>query len=98
MYFRLFGDYHEVHKYVACSHQVLGKYELAREHYKKAKADANLDALILGGILYDRLGDAERADQAWRKGIELIKPMLEAYSDNTRMRLLPACFYGLLGE
>ena len=72
-------------------------YELAREHYEKAMADSHLDTFLFGGILCERLGDTDRARQAWRKGIALIEPKLEAYPDNTRMRLLLACFYGFLG-
>ena len=95
---RLFGDYHEVHNFVAHSHAILGNEELAREHYDKAMADSNLDALVFGGMFLDRLGDRELAENAWRRGIELTKPKVELYPDNQRMRLLLACFYGLLGE
>ncbi len=102
-FFRLFGDYHEVHNYVAYSYQLLGNHERAREHYEKAiksspSGDPNLESLLFRGILMDQLGDRAQAEKAWWAGVESVTAKLEAYPDNAGMRLLLACFYGLLGE
>ena len=102
-FFRLFGDYHEVHNYVAQSYQLLGNYERAREHYEKAiksspSGDPHLESLLFGGILMDQLGDRAQAEKAWRAGVESLTAKLEAYPDNPGIRLFLACFYGLLGE
>ena len=50
------------------------------------------------GLLFDRLGERGRAEEAWRRGIELVQPTLETYPDNNQFRLFLACFHGLLGE
>jgi tetratricopeptide (TPR) repeat protein len=102
-FLRLFGDYHETHNYLAFAHQLLGNYETAREHYEKAithspPGEPNFDSLVFAGILLDELGERERAEEVWRRGVEELKPRLEAYPDNFRTRSILACFYGLLGE
>ncbi len=110
-YFRRFGDDPEIHMYVGFAHHLLGRYEGARAHYEKATGlgmpqeatptfapERTLDAVLFGGLLYEQLGEPDRAIETWRRGVDVVKPKLEAFPDNVRLRLLSASFYGLLGE
>ena len=98
LYFRRFGDDEAIHTFVATSHHSLDNVERAREHYEKATAVPNPQQLYYAGLFFDQLGERERAEEAWRRGVETLEPKLEAYPDNTRMRSYLASFYGLLGE
>ena len=111
-YFNRFGDNQTVHSWVGVSYQLRADLARAQEHYLKASqlvsttsssADSpgshqKLVGFLFSGLIYERLGDDARAEQTWRRGVELLTPRLEAYPDNVKMRLFLACFYGVLGE
>ena len=98
VYFGRFGDDEEIHSQVAYSHHSLGNVERAREHYRKATSSSYPSALLSAGLFFDQVGERERAEEAWRRGVEMLEPKLEAYPDDMRTRLSLACFYRLLGE
>jgi tetratricopeptide (TPR) repeat protein len=100
-YSQRFGYDQVVHTKVAHSYFVLGDDRGAREHYDKATSlpDPQYhDAFVFAGLLHDRTGERGRAEAVWRRGIELVEPLLQAEPDNVRMRLLLAIFHGLLGQ
>jgi len=97
-YFRLFGDYHDLHAYVAHTHNILGNTELALEHYEKSMSYGNVEALTFGGMLYADSGDPAKARLVWQQGVAMIVAKLEAYPDNPYLRLSLATLYGLLGD
>jgi TolB-like protein len=110
-YLRRFGDDPETHMWMAMDQHVLGHAESAREHYEMATglgsqqdvmagftSGRTLEALLFGGLLYEQLGERDRAEEAWSLGVDLAKPRLEVHPDNMRLRLSLASFYGLLGE
>ena len=105
VYLQRFGDDQEIHALLGASYQLLGHHERAQEHYEKAidlemlsSSSATPYALVWAGSFFDQIGERERAEEVWRRGVELLEPKLEAYPDNIRMRLYLAGFYGLLGE
>ncbi len=106
---RRFGDDDLVQTQVALAYHSLGDYARARESYDKATAFASepssaipsfesIRALLFSGALYDRVGQRERAEVTWQKGIELVVPMLEVDPGAVGMRLLLASFHGFLGH
>jgi tetratricopeptide (TPR) repeat protein len=98
VYFGRFGDDEILHDQVARAHHALGHFERARQHYEKAMALSHPAAFLGAGLLFDQLGERERAERAWRRGKEILEPKVEAYPGDARAAAYLACFYGLLGE
>jgi TolB-like protein len=105
-YFDRFGDDAETHVWVGVAHDLLGHHERARAHYAKASGDTSASeaanpkflGLLFGGLHANRLGERERAEDTWRRGVSLAESSLRDYADNVRIRLFLACFHTLLGE
>ncbi|HXV60342.1 MAG TPA: hypothetical protein VEK15_06575, partial [Vicinamibacteria bacterium] len=108
-YLRRFGDDPEIHMFVAFAHHLLGHTERARGHYEQAvglpargdstaEATAEPAALFFGGLLYEQLGEPDRATELWQLGVDIYRPRLEESPDNRRFGLILAGFYGLLGD
>jgi tetratricopeptide (TPR) repeat protein len=99
---RRFGDDPEVHTWIGLSYHSLGDLEQARIHYEKANdlfgEDTNFYVLMFTGNLYKQMGMTEKARETWLRGVEQLKPRLDAYPDNYRMRGLLAWLYCLLGD
>jgi serine/threonine protein kinase/TolB-like protein/tetratricopeptide (TPR) repeat protein len=98
VYFSRFGDDALLHDQVARAHHALGHPERARQHYEKATAVSYPVAFFGLGLLFEQLGERERAEEAWRRGVELLAPRLKASPDDPHTATYLACFYGLLGE
>jgi tetratricopeptide (TPR) repeat protein len=64
-YLTRFGDMDALlHDQVARAHHALGHFERARQHYEKAMAVSYPTAFLGAGLLFDQLGERERAEQA----------------------------------
>lgn len=104
-YFRLFGDYAELHMYIAFHHHLWGNTELARQHYELAlevgespvapNAGGTIDAWLFAGMLFEQLEDATGARRTWQQGRELA---LLAEPDNSRLALVLASLRAVLGD
>lgn len=93
-----FGDDELLHIEVAIAHHALGHLERALQHYEKAMAVSYQPAFLGAGLLLDQMGERERAEEAWRRGVEILEPTLDAFPDDARTATYLACYYGLLGE
>ena len=106
-YFLIVGDDPEVHKYVAFEHHMLGNTELARDHYeiamglggsRGAPSAGDLEAFLFGGMLFEQLGDADVAEEAWQRGKGIAEQALQSAPDNPHLGLMLASFYAVLGK
>ena len=111
-YLNRFGANDQLHFFLGMAYHRLGDLNRAQEHYQKASglagatsslmrasvSHANLQGLLYSGLIYERLGNHARAKEIWRRGVQLLRPELEAYPEKVKMRVFLACFYGVLGK
>jgi len=106
-YLRLSGYTADIHRYVAFHHHVFDDMELARDHYEAAMglggsagaaSAGDLEALLFGGMLFDQLGDATGAQEAWQRGKEIAEQARQLAPDNPHLGLMLASFHAVLGE
>jgi serine/threonine protein kinase/tetratricopeptide (TPR) repeat protein len=98
VYLARFGDDSLLHDQVARAHHALGHFDRARQHYEKAMAVSYPIAFLGAGLLFDQLGERERAEEVWRRGARILEPRLKTAPDDPHTATYLACFYGLLGE
>ncbi len=99
-YLRRFGDDAMVHTHVAVSHQILASGNRALEHYEKALEFTSTHFLTLyyGGLFFEKVGEHDRAEEVWQRGVKLFEADLELHPDHALLRFVLASLYGLLGE
>ncbi len=98
-YLRRFGEDVDIHLNIAMAHHAAGDFTRAREHYEATRGeDLGLFAFDVLGLLLERLGERENALQTWRRGLEVLRPGLEAHPDNLPLLTYVAVLYALLGE
>ena len=111
-YLSRFGDDQLIQIILALSYHRMGSLRLARKRYEDAidmgwresattgsfAAKSNLHAFLFGGLFFHQIGERNRAELIWRRGVELAEPLVDAYSDHFGLRTYLAAFYGLLGE
>ena len=100
-YVRRFGESGFLQPWVGTAHYFLGNYDEARELYSKALTAEGDDppwAHFFAGLFFDEMGERERAEEVWYRGIEVTKRTLDDYPDHVGMRLFLASFLGLVGE
>jgi len=104
IYLQRYGDDPEVHMYLAMAHHGLENTVKALEHYElaigqeAAWAERVPEAMVFSGLLYDRLGETDRAADLWQLGVDVFTAKVEESPRNGRMINMLACFYGLLGD
>jgi TolB-like protein len=100
-YVRRFGESRFLPPWVGTAHYFLGNYDEARELYNKALTVEGNDppwAQFFAGLFFDEMGERERAEEVWYRGIEVTKLALDDYPGHVGMRLFLAIFLGLVGE
>jgi tetratricopeptide (TPR) repeat protein len=102
-YFEQFGDDPDLRDFVAFAHIHRGELDAARRNYDRgvelvADGDGFSEPIFFAGFLYDRMGQRERAQELWRKGLARIEPKVASHPDNLRLRVFEACFHGLTSD
>ncbi len=97
---RKFGDRARTHFQTAISYHNLGDFERAKAHYEQAikLAPDEFPAYRFLGILYRQNGQAEKAKETWLRGIEMLKPAIDAAPENFRLQYILLRFYATLGD
>jgi serine/threonine protein kinase/tetratricopeptide (TPR) repeat protein len=102
LFLRRFGDRsaRETYMNMGLAYHCLGDPEKARAYYEQAIAAAPEDWQTYRrlGVLHKQYGRPDQAIQTWKRGVQIVTGMLDAYPQNPRIRAHLAVFSGYLGD